>query len=260
MRPLLVIALLSVLSIATSTAQATETRVTVRVLAHDAKLIGDAAGGCAITIRDAATGRILAEGIQTGGTGNTDKIIREPWIRGQARLNTDGAAGFTTTLDIARPTRVIIEARGPLGFRTSEFSTSRTLLLLPGHHIEGDGIVLELQGLIVNLQEPDPEDQLEPGSTIEIEAGVKLLCTCPINVESLWAAADYRVSAELWENGSLLVAVPLLITERNNVFAGSVALPDVEEGKKRVLELRVNAANSSTSNFGSDSTVFRLER
>jgi hypothetical protein len=253
------IALLGAFTVATG-AQAAETRVTVRVLAHDAKLIGDVAGGCAITIRDAATGRILAEGIQTGGTGNTDKIIREPWVRGQARLNTDGAAGFTTTLDIDHPTRVLVEARGPLGFQTSEFSTSRTLLLLPGHHIEGDGIVLELQGLIVNLQEPDPEDSLEPGSTIAIEAGVKLLCTCPINLESLWAAADYRVSAELWEDGTLRVAAPLSITERDNVFSGSLTLPDVEEDETRILELRVNAANDSTSNFGSDSVVFRLSR
>ncbi len=258
MKTILALVLLAALDLTASTAQATDTRVTVRVLAHDAKLIGDVAGGCAITIRDAATGRILAEGIQTGGTGSTDKIIREPWVRGQTRLDTDGAAGFMTTLDIDRPTRILVEARGPLGFRTSEFSTSRTLLLLPGHHIEGDGIVLELQGLIVNLQEPDPEDHLEPGSTIEIEAGVKLLCTCPINTESLWAAADYRVAAELWENGSLLVSIPLTITDRDNVFSGSLDLPDVEPDKTRVLELRVNAANDSASNFGSDSVVFRL--
>jgi hypothetical protein len=259
MKALFALALLAALDLTAATAQATDTRVTFRVLAHDAKLIGDVAGGCAITIRDAVTGRILAEGIQTGGTGSTDKIIREPWVRGEARLNTDGAAGFTTTLDIDHPTRVLIEARGPLGFRTSEFSTSRTLLL-PGHHVEGDGIVLELQGLIVNLQEPDPEDHLEPGSMIEIETGVKLLCTCPINTGSLWAAADYRVVAELWENGSLLVSVPLAITDRDNVFGGSLALPDVEEDETRVLELRVNAANNSISNFGSDSVVFRLSR
>jgi len=117
MRLLLTIALLGALSFAITTAHATETRVTIRVLAHDAKLIGNVAGLCAITIRDAATSRILAEGIQTGGTENTDKIIREPWIRGQERLNTEGAAAFTTTLDLDRPTRVIVEARGPLGFR-----------------------------------------------------------------------------------------------------------------------------------------------
>ena len=258
MKVKLAIALLAALGLTAASAEATDTRVTVHVLSHDAKLIGDLAGGCAITIRDAATGRILAEGIQTGGTGSTDKIIRVPWARGEARLNTEGAAGFTTTLDLDRPTRVLVEARGPLGFRTSEFSASRILLLLPGHHLEGDGIVLELQGLIVNLQEPDPEDRLEPGATIRIEAGVKLLCTCPIYPGSLWEAADYRVVAELWENGSLLVSVPLTITDRTNVFDGSLDLPDLDENGSRILELRVNAANGSTSNFGSDSVVFRL--
>ncbi|RKZ17824.1 hypothetical protein DRQ53_02350 [bacterium] len=239
-------------------ALAEETRVTVRVLANDAKLIGDVAGGCAITIRDAASGAILASGQQTGGTGDTDRIIREPWQRGDQRFDTEGAAGWTTTLDLDQPTRVLVEARGPQGFANSAYSASRELLLLPGQHVEGNGVVLTLQGLIVNLQEPDPEDGLSSGETITIEAGVKLLCTCPIEADSLWPAVDYKVTAILLENGEPVASTVLEITDRTNTFSGSIEVPVVAEEQTRIFELRINAANEAVGNYGSDATVFRV--
>lgn len=236
------------------------TEVTVRVLAHDAKLIGSVAGGVAITIRDAATGRILAEGVQRGDTGSTDAIVREPWVRGEQRLDTEGAAGFTTTLDLAAPTLVEVEARGPMGFPTPQHRATRTVRLVPGEDVAGNGIVLTLQGLIVNLIEPSTEATLAAGETIGVEAGVKLLCTCPIEEDGLWDAADYEVRAELWRDGELVVSAPLDFAGRRNVFAGELALPTLEEDEGEVHELRIVAGNAALGNWGTDRATYRLER
>ena len=234
------------------------TRVNVHVLAHDAKLIGDVAGGAYVTIRDAVNGQVLAEGVHAGGTGSTDALVREPWVRGEDRLDTEGAAVFRATLDLDVPTRVVIEARGPLGFPSAEQRASRTLVIVPGGHLDGDGVVLTLQGLIVDLLTPHTETRLDAGSTIRVEAGVKLLCTCPIEAEGLWDAADYDVRAEIWRGKELVVSAPLEFDGRPNVFAGELGLPALEADDAPIHELRVVAGNRATGNWGHHGTVFRL--
>lgn len=54
------------------------TKVLVRVLAHDAKLIGTKVGGAMITFREVATGDTLARGIHKGKTGDTRLIVVQP--------------------------------------------------------------------------------------------------------------------------------------------------------------------------------------
>ncbi|HEX6202874.1 MAG TPA: hypothetical protein VF100_07720, partial [Thermoanaerobaculia bacterium] len=56
---------------AAAAAAAEETAVTVRVLSRDAKFVGSSMGGARVTIRDAETGTLLAEGVTAGSTGDT---------------------------------------------------------------------------------------------------------------------------------------------------------------------------------------------
>lgn len=133
------------------------TKVVVRAISRDAKVIGDGVGGARITIRDTATGKVLAEGVQKGGTGETARIMKEPRVRGEMVFGTSGAAAFTATLPLARPTRVEITAEGPLGFPQAMQRTSKTILLVPGQHIEGDGVLLEIHGFVIELLDPAKE-------------------------------------------------------------------------------------------------------
>lgn len=235
------------------------THVTVRVLAHDAKLIGTFAGGVAVTLTDAVSGRLLAEGIHTGDTGSTDAIVREAWVRGDQRLDTEGAAAFRATLDLERPTRVVVHARGPLGFPNAQFETSRTILVAPGEHLDGNGVVLTLQGLIVELLEPHAEGDWPAGESIRVAAGAKLLCTCPLEAEGLWDANDYRVHAELWRGDELRARVRLDY-ESPNVFAAELDLPALDENENDTHEIRVVAGNPTTGNWGSTHRTVRLTR
>lgn len=133
------------------TAPAIPTRITVRAVSRDAKVIGDGVGGARITIRDAATGNVLASGVQRGGSGETTRIMQEPRTRGAVVYGTENAASFRATLDLGGPTRVEIIAEGPLQYPQAMQRVSTTMLLLPGQHIEGEGILLEIPGYVVDI-------------------------------------------------------------------------------------------------------------
>src|SRR5258708_1970864 len=94
---------------------AKETKVMIRAIARDAKVIGTHVGGARITVKDVSTGEILAQGMQQGGTGDTDLIMKKPRTRGMALYNTPDTSGFLAVLQLEKPTVVEISAEGPLG-------------------------------------------------------------------------------------------------------------------------------------------------
>jgi predicted alpha/beta hydrolase len=52
------------------------TMLTVRTRAKDAKFIGSSMGGSYITVRNAQSDELLAEGYTEGSTGNTSRIMK----------------------------------------------------------------------------------------------------------------------------------------------------------------------------------------
>ena len=75
MRRSAIIPLVTLLAIS-APAYAEPTPVTVRVISQDAKFVGDGMGGARVTLRDARTGRVMANGVTKGGTGDTDQIMK----------------------------------------------------------------------------------------------------------------------------------------------------------------------------------------
>ncbi|MFQ5724157.1 MAG: hypothetical protein ACE5G6_06655 [Terriglobia bacterium] len=148
------------------------TKVMVRAVTSDAKIIGDAVGGARITLRDAATGEVLAEGIQKGKTGNTE-LIMGPHGRGATIYDTPGAAGFEATLELERPTRVEVTAEGPLGYPQARQKASKTVLLVPGHDVLGEGILLTIHGFIVEVLAPT-EEEAPAGQPLLVQARVRM--------------------------------------------------------------------------------------
>src|SRR5580692_10320464 len=70
-----------------------ETKVMIHAIARDAKVIGTHVGGARITVRDTSTGEILAQGMQQGGTGDTNTIMKTPRTRGMAVYSSGDASG-----------------------------------------------------------------------------------------------------------------------------------------------------------------------
>ncbi|MBI4495568.1 MAG: hypothetical protein HY697_01400 [Deltaproteobacteria bacterium] len=151
------------------------TGVIVRVVSHDAKAIGSNVGGAFIRIKDLETGAILAQGKQEGGTGDTDRIMNRPHRRGEPVYGTPGAAFFQAEIPLERPTRVVISAEAPLAYGQAMQQGSKTMTLIPGNHMEGEGVIIELYGLIVNILEPPATGMLKRGEEIPVRVEVKML-------------------------------------------------------------------------------------
>ena len=215
-----------------------ETHVEVRVLAHDAKLIGDAVGGARVTVTDADTGELLASGITTGKTGDTGLIIKSPHDRYASYLDTPGAAGYAATFRLTRPTVVEVSAVGPLGYPQASARASKTLLLEPGADVGGDGIVLDLQGLIVEVLDAVPID-----SGVAVRARVRMLCSCPTGPDELWKIE--RVVARLMDDGKVVAEAPLAYSGETSVYAGTVRAP-----RAGAYTLEVAAQDTDAVNFG----------
>ncbi len=236
---------LATLILSTATVLAEPTRVVVRVRSHDAKFIGSSAGGVAVTIYDDTSGAVLASGVIRGGTGDTRTLMKEPVARGQ-QIAGEKAASFTATVDIDRPTRVRIEVRGPLAGGLNCHTASRTLVLLPGHDIVGDGVVFELYGCIVHVVSPCANQVFKPGETVPIEAYVVMLCGCPVEPGGLWNADDFTVVATITDaKGKRLGQVPLRYSGTRSRFAGEFKPPGT--GGYQVL---VTVEQKGTNNAG----------
>jgi len=145
------------------------------VVAKDSKVIGSGVGGAWVRIKNFETGEILAQGKQEGGTGDTDRIMVTPRRRGEIVYGTPGAAFFQAELHLERPTQIEIYTEAPLAYPQSIQKGSKTLTLIPGKHILGEEVIIELDGLIVNILNPSPKGVLKKGEELTIKAEVRML-------------------------------------------------------------------------------------
>jgi len=151
------------------------TKVIVRVVARDAQVIGSGVGGALVRIKNLETGEILAEGKQEGGAGSSDRIMVQPRQRGESIYGTIGSAFFEARIPLERPTQVEIYAEAPLAYPQSIQKGSKTLVLIPGKHILGEGVIIELNGLIVNILSPSPKESLKKGGGALVRAEIRML-------------------------------------------------------------------------------------
>lgn len=220
--------------------RATPTRIMVRAVSNDAKIIGSNVGGALITIRDAGTGEILARGEQEGGTGDTRLIMTEPHVRGAALYDTEGAAGFLARLELEHPTVVDIVAEGPLGTPHATVRASKRLLLVPGRDVLGDGVVLVLNGFTVELLAATPGGD----GSVPVRARVTMLCGCPTEPGGLWDADEIDVLARLIRDGAVVAEQPLSFAGETSVYHGTVRAP------AGAYTLEVLALDPEMANFG----------
>jgi hypothetical protein len=156
-------------------AEKVATKIIVRVVAKDSKVIGSGVGGAFVRIRNLETGEILAQGKQEGGTGDTERIMVWPRRRGETIYGTSGAGSFQVEIPLDRPTQAEVYAEAPLAYPHAIQKGLKTLTLIPGKHILGEGVIIELDGLIVNILNPSPKEGLKKGEEVTIKAEVRML-------------------------------------------------------------------------------------
>ena len=227
------------LTIAATPAVAEPVHVTVRAQSEDAKFIGDHTGGVDVTLRDAANGNVLAHGLIRGGTGDTARIMTQPQVRGAA-LTDAATAGYDAVIDIARPTLVEVEARGPLGFPAQAITVRSSRWIVPGHSVTGDGWVLKFSGLLVT-----PAAERKPDGTINVLAVVTMLCGCPIAPGGLWDEGRFSVEAQALDHGKVIATARLAYAGAPSHFSG-----DLPAFAGHADTLRVVATEAAPVNAG----------
>ena len=229
------------------TANAEPTEIVIRVLAKDAKFVGTETGGAKITLRDADTGEILAQGVTSGATGNTPKIMTSGHARRET-LSDETSAKFTATIDIQRPRKITATATGPMILNQGAVTVSSTQWVLPGKAVAGgDGWVLELPGFAISLVDPLPARVHLGGKELRIPLKVKVTmqCGCPITPGGIWDANKFEIAAILESGTKIRPPASLAYAGQPSTFDGEIAIS--EPGR---YDLDVYAYDPSNGNTG----------
>jgi hypothetical protein len=246
-----------VLPAAEAPPQGVATTVVVRVVGNHAMVLGDTVGGAAVTIRDAETGAVLASGTQTGSTGDLRSIMQTPHEHIEQIYSVKGAAAFTATLHLTKPTLVEVTGEGPLNFPRAKRRASKTVLLYPGKHVTGDGIVLVLYGLLVRIESPTPDRPLGIGDGVTVRATVNMMCDCVVEPFGNWDSRKMELFGEVQNGDTVIGRVEFFHQGPRGLFQGDYTIPRSLKGKDR-LTLRVVASDKEGMNVGYDEITYHL--
>ncbi len=249
--------LLSILFLCAAELHALPTKIAIRVKAKDAKFIGTGIGGALVIVRDNQTGSLLSHGVTTGGSGDTKILMQTPLARYQSQTDST-TAGFVATIDIDEPTLVDIEVQAPLSRRGAAIKGATQLLVIPGKDILGDGIIIELPGLILDILSPYTHQSLSKDSFSKggfiFRVNLVMLCGCPIATGGVWNADDFEVKGYLKKEGKRVGDYELNKTDVVNIYEGKI--PALEKGS---YELTVHAFQKKGNNAGVDRINFTVQ-
>lgn len=173
MREILVLGILLAGVLSFGIADAVQTKLVIRAKSKDAKFIGSSVGGALVVVKDSETGKVLAEGLTAGGTGDTQKIMNEP----KTRFGTisDGAAMFETSIDIEEPRLITIDVSAPYIYKDNMTKSSTQMWLIPGKDIAGEGVIVEVPGFSVDADIADRASLVNNKAVLPIQARISMI-------------------------------------------------------------------------------------
>lgn len=239
------------------------TSILVRVQAKGGKFIGPDAGYSLVTIKEAASGEILAQGIATGGSGNllqsfVPSATRNPVVTTQLTgaqsllwlsalpPTIPPAAGYFATLDIDAPTLVEFTAEGltDTGAGSGQ-SVTQTMWITPGADLTAEpGLVLVVPGLIVKNVSVTGD-----ASATNVTATITMACGCPIDTDTPWLYTEFFVTATATDATGKQVSQTMQLQSRST-FVTSKPLALRSPGRYTVT---VEAVQPAEANVGSAS-------
>lgn len=232
-----------------------ETNFVVTVKAKDAKFVGTAVGGAMIVIRDRRSGDILIQGRTLGGTGDTKKIMEQGWVRDAVAVD-DKTAKFQFTLELTEPVPVTISATGPLDQHQATATVSQDMILIPAKdYTTGNGIMLELPGIAVDVTEPAVNSRLklDPKNPVKLTANVQKMCGCPVTAGTPWNPERYDVEVRIYKDDLYIMSAALAYAGTPGVYSQNVSIP-----VPGIYRLVVTAFDRVTKEAGMDGTSFTL--
>jgi len=244
------------------------TSILVRVQALGGKFLGPDIGYSLVSIRDAGTGEVLAQGVASGDSGVLTTNTAPSAPPAGATTNTvitgtsfqwlsadSGTAGFQTTLDLDVPLLVDISAAALInGAPSSEHVTSARMWLTPGVDLTTEpGLVLVMPGLNVQFLTPNP---VQPASSpLSITVWVTMMCGCKISTTTDWPPSEFTVVLNVLDLSGNSVAQQPLDLQQTSVYYNQ---QPIDLPANAGYQLIVTAVQASTSNCGSASTYISL--
>lgn len=222
------------------------TQIAVRVIAKGGKFLGDDVGGAEVSIYNAQTGVLLKSGRTQGGSG--DPNLMDIAINRTQTYPTDQASLFFTAIPIAEPTLLKVTARGPVGGLQSANTVTATQWMIPGIDITGgDGLLLEIPGLLVQAMQPATHTNLTTAAEKKVDfvANVTMMCGCPIAPGTAWDPTLFEVAVQVQQlggpNGANFKLDYAGITSR---FTGSYTLPEAGNYIATIYARQMSNGNS----------------
>ncbi len=246
---------------------ATTTPMLIRVQANGGKFLADDIGGAEVTVRDARTGRWLDGGLARGTDSGT---LQSTYVPNASRsaIVTPGhpplvqwlvpgptTAGLTVHLPITQPTLLEVEVYGPLGGLQSAQRAVAYTWAVPGQPItQGPGFVVELPGLIVQVQQPPTHLEYATASgSVSFVVNVTMMCGCPIGPGLAWIPDDFAVTAavERIGSGAPPASVGFSLLQSPSIFQGSFEIK-----APGFYQAAITAVQKSTGNIGTGTVTF----
>jgi hypothetical protein len=225
------------------------TKILVRVVAHGAMVLGREVGGARVTIKNLETKQVLASGVQQGEAGDQNQIMRTPHLMEEPVYSARPAAAFITTLELRKPTLVEITAEGPLAHPASMQHASQTVLLIPGHDLTNDGIVLHLYGYIVQIEHPKAGEPLMAKDDVKLRASVRTLSGTLVRPHGDWDSRKIRIYGELLIGGRIVERLQMFYSNETGTFDAPFFVPKRDDAPEGIV-LRVVATDLATGNSG----------
>ena len=235
------------------------TTIVVRVVAHGAMVLGRDVGGARATITDVETKQVLAAGIQQGDAGDQNQIMRTPHLMEEPVYSARPAAAFTTTVELRKPTLVDITAEGPLGHPDAMQQASQTVLLIPGHNLTNDGIVLHLYGYIVQIEHPASGQALMAKDDVKLRASVRTLSGTLVRPHGDWDSRKLQIYGELLIGNRVIERLQMFYSNETGTFDAPFFVPKPDEAPEGIV-LRVVAIDLATGNSGVGRADFAVSR
>lgn len=233
------------------------TDIFVRVVARGAMVLGNEVGGARVIITDVATGEILAAGLQVGEAGDQNQIMRTPMTPHEPRYSSTLSAAFRTTLELIRPTPVEITVTGPLHYPAATQRASKTVLLIPGRDLTSDGIVIELNGFIVQIEQPLPGDLLIAQEDVLLRASVRTLSGAFVRPHGDWDSRKIHIYGEVLVDGRVVDRLQLFYSGTNSTFEAPFTVPPSRKTPNGIV-VRVIAADAVEGNFGMGEATYSV--
>jgi hypothetical protein len=235
------------------------TRILVRVVAHGAMVLGREVGGARVTITDLDTKEVLATGIQEGEAGDQNQIMRTPHLMEEPVYSARPAAAFMTTLALRKPTLVEITAEGPLAHPAASQQASQTVLLIPGHDLTNDGIVLHLYGYIVEIEHPKQGQALMAKDDVKLRASVRTLSGTLVRPHGDWDSRKIRIYGEVLIGDRIVERLQMFYSNETGTFDAPFFVPKPDEAPDGFV-LRVVATDFATGNSGVGRAKFTVKQ